>query len=600
MSVKDEISKFLEENANLVETTNIRDMLKYCRNKFGNSNGRAIYEIVKKKYEKKVPVDIEREFELLNPINNVQKNPKILEDHLKETNGAVITRFPPEPNGYLHIGHAKAIYINFSYANRKGGKCYLRLDDTNPQKEKVEYIESIIEDVRWLGYKPYKITYSSDYFDILYKFAKDLIKRDKAYVCELSQEQMREDRRNKIESPYRNRSIEQSLYLFKGMKKGKYDEGSMVLRMKGDMQSDNPNMRDHVAYRIIYREHPKVGDKWCIYPSYDYTHCIVDSLENITHSLCSMEFQTRNESYKWLLDALDMYRPPQIEYSRLNISHTVLSKRKLKQLIDKKIVDKWDDPRLPTIKGMRRRGYTPNAINKFCKKIGLNIGGSGSITNYEQLEECVREDLNIVAKRLMAVKDPLKVNIMNCENDITVNALHYPYKKENSPIYRVKFGKVIYIDRNDFRVDYNKDYKRLALNRIVRLKYAYPIKCIGYKLDKSGGIEEIYAKYIEDNSIKVSSTITWISEKSVKVEIRSYDRMFPKICDHNWIKNINTRSKNAYFMWTDKLILNAKHYDKFQFERIGYFSVDIDSNQNNFILNEVVPIKESKAKKIIG
>lgn len=310
---------------------------------------------------------------------------------LPKLEGKVVTRFPPEPNGYLHLGHAKAMFINFEFARTENGICYLRFDDTNPVKEKQEYIDSIIEDLHWLGHQEYKITYTSDYFVQLYEYAKKLIELDKAYVCCLSQEDMQDQRYRGIDSPYRNRPIPESLALFLEMYQGKHQAGTLTLRLKGDMKSSNTTMRDLVAYRIIHSEHPRTGNKWCIYPSYDYSHPIVDSLENITHSLCSIEFKSRNELYRWIPEMLGIYRAHQIEYSRLNLSHSILSKRKLITLVEKKIVNGWDDPRMPTIRGLRRKGFTAEAIKDFCKRAGINLGGSdNNLLKYEMLEECLR------------------------------------------------------------------------------------------------------------------------------------------------------------------------------------------------------------------
>lgn len=544
------------------------------------------------------------EFNLPEPTENIQPNPNLLVKHLQETGGKIVTRFPPEPNGYLHIGHAKAMFINFTFAKSKDGMCYMRFDDTNPYKEKQEYIDSILEDVKWMGHVPYRVTYTSDYFDQLYDYAVRMITIDKAYVCELDDETMRKNRYDCIDSPYRNRPTEESLRLFSEMREGKHKEGSMTLRMKGDMQSNNPNMRDLVAYRILFKEHPRTGNKWNIYATYDYSHPIVDSLENITHSLCSIEFQPRNELYRWIPETLGIYRPPQIEYSRLNITHTVLSKRKLIELVNDKIVDGWDDPRLPTIKGLRRKGYTPEAINDFCKRIGVSLGVSAGTVNYKLLEECLRQDLDTKAPRVMAIMNPLKVTIMNIKDNqiIKVNALDFPNSNTNKNYHEINVGNVVYIDREDFRMEDSPKYFRLAPNKTVRLKYLGLVNCFGVHTDQKNEPVHLYVQLLPIDykpAKRVQGTINWVSEiDHLNIEVRKYNHLFPEELDGNkeWKDQLNKNSKSVINIMTDTSIKNAQAFDKFQFERIGYFCVDPDTTSDKIVMNETVSLKENKDK----
>lgn len=531
--------------------------------------------------------------------SNIQLNPLLLEKHLKETNGMIITRFPPEPNGYLHLGHAKAIFINFTFAKSKNGICYLRLDDTNPLKETQEYVDSIIEDVKWLGHKPYKITNTSDYNDQLYDYAIQLIKMNKAYVCESNKETIKKQRMDDIESIYRNRPIEESLKLFEEMTQGKHKEGSMVLRLKSDTKSGNPNMKDLVAYRIF----PINTSKYNGFFTYDFSHPIVDSLENITHSLCSMEFQTRNELYRWVTETLGIYAPPQIEYSRLNITHTVLSKRKLIELVNDNIIEGWDDPRMPTIKGLRRRGYTAEAINDFCERIGLSLATSSSTIKYELLEECLRQDLEKKAPRVMAIINPLKIIITNISNNdnIEVLALDFPNLGNSSAKHKINVGNIVYIDKDDFRLIDVPNYFRLAPNKIVRLKYLGLIKCYDVKINSLNEVAELYCELLPSDfkpEKRVQGTINWISEiDHCEIEIRKYDHLFPEKLDMNkeWKQQLNSNSKIIINIMTDTSIKNNK-IDKFQFERIGYFSVDPDTTNDKIVMNMITPLKENKDK----
>jgi glutaminyl-tRNA synthetase len=542
-------------------------------------------------------MDLQKYFNVLDPKVTDQLTPELLEKHLAVTGGKMVTRLPPEPNFLLHLGHAKAAFINFNFAKLYNGICYMRFDDTNPLKEKQEYVDSILEDILWMGHKPYKVTYTSDYFDQLYHYAIELIKKDKAYVCELDQETMQKQRYDGTDSPHRNRPIEESLKLFEEMKNGKHKENTMTLRLKGDMKDLNPNMRDLVAYRILFKEHLRTGDKWCIYPSYDYSHPIVDSLENITHSLCSMEFQVRNKLYRWIPETLGLYRPPQIEYVRLNVTHTLLSKRKLIELVIDKIVDGWDDPRLPTIKGLRRKGYTPEAINDFCMRVGISLGLSTPVNvNYELLEECLRQDLDTKAPRAMAIMDPLEVEFMNIPDWIVarIHALDFPNLKEKSPKHIINVHNIVYIERDDFRLVDSPKYYRLAPNKIVRLKYFGLIKCVNY-IQVEGKIEKVYVELMPDDykpAKRVQGTINWASAVDhVKIEVRKYSHLFTKEGEI-----VNGKTLEIINAMCDTSIEKCKPYDKYQFERIGYFSVDPDTTENKIVMNWSVGLKEDKGK----
>ncbi|KAL6065159.1 glutamine--tRNA ligase [Balamuthia mandrillaris] len=482
----------------------------------------------------------------VDPADNIKGNPpEILKKHFEATGGRIVTRFPPEPNGYLHLGHSKAMNINFGFAKNwrppsrpdaPEGRCYLRYDDTNPEKESEEYARSILDNVLWLGHTPYKVTHASDYFEELYQLAVELIKRGKAYVCHQTSEQVKEDRAHKKKtgksraSPWRDRPIEESLKLFEDMRKGKLKEGEATLRMKQDIDSDNPCMWDMVAYRIRYTPHPRTGNQWCIYPSYDFTHCICDSLENITHSLCSLEFEVRRESYDWLLAALDIYRSPQIEYSRLNLTYTVMSKRKLIQLVEGRYVDGWDDPRLATLYGLRRRGYTPEAINNFCSRVGITKAFNWQ--DYEFLEECCRQDLEGRADREMVVLRPIKVVLTNYpEGKVEqLTVANHPSLAERGS-RQIPFSNVLYIDANDFRMEDSANYYRLAPNKEVRLKYAYNITCTDVIKDEEGNIIELKATVDLENKNKTKGFVHWVArpapgQEPEQLEVRMYDRLF--------------------------------------------------------------------------
>lgn len=534
---------------------------------------------------------------------------EMLDKHLKATGGKVFTRFPPEPNGYLHIGHAKAMFVSFGLARERGGCCYLRYDDTNPEAEKKEYIDHIEEIVQWMGWKPFKITYTSDYFQELYDLAVELIRRGHAYVDHQTPEEIKEYREKKMNSPWRDRPISESLKLFDEMRRGMIEEGKATLRMKQDMQSDNFNMYDLIAYRIKFTPHPHSGDKWCIYPSYDYAHCIVDSLENITHSLCTLEFETRRASYYWLLHALGIYQPYVWEYSRLNVTNTVMSKRKLNFLVTKNHVDGWDDPRLMTLAGLRRRGVTSTAINAFVRGIGITRS-DGSLIRLDRLEYHIREELNKTAARTMVVLHPLKVVITNLEPGSIMNleAKKWPdaQTEDASAFYKVPFSNVVYIEHSDFRMKDSKDYYGLAPGKSVLLRYAFPIKCTEVVLaDDNETIIEIRAEYDPSKKTKPKGVLHWVSESSpgvdpLKVEVRLFDKLFksenPAELD-DWLGDLNPHSKvvmsSAYAVPSLK---NAAVGERFQFERLGYFIVDKDSTPDKLVFNRTVTLRDSYGK----
>uniref|UniRef100_A0A7N0V8P5 glutamine--tRNA ligase n=1 Tax=Kalanchoe fedtschenkoi TaxID=63787 RepID=A0A7N0V8P5_KALFE len=534
---------------------------------------------------------------------------ELLDKHLKTTGGRVLTRFPPEPNGYLHIGHAKAMFVSFGLAKERNGHCYLRYDDTNPEAEKKEYIDHIEEIVGWMGWEPYKITYTSDYFQELHDLAVELIRRGHAYVDHQTPEEIKEYREKKMNSPWRDRPIAESLRLFDEMKKGEIEEGKATLRMKQDMQSDNFNMYDLIAYRIKFTPHPHSGDKWCIYPSYDYAHCIVDSLENITHSLCTLEFETRRWSYYWLLDALSLYQPYVWEYSRLNITNTVMSKRKLNRLVTENWVDGWDDPRLMTLAGLRRRGVTSTSINAFVRGIGITRSDN-SMIRLDRLEYHIREELNKTAPRTMVVLRPLKVVITNFEDGVTVDleARKWPDAQTEEPtaFYKVPFSKVLYIEQSDFRMEDSKDYYGLAPGKTVLLRYAFPIKCTEVILgDDNKTVVEIRAEYDPSRKTKPKGVLHWVAEPvpgvdPLKVEVRLFDKLFlsenPAELE-NWLGDLNPHSKQVILgAYASPIIENSSVGDRFQFERLGYFVVDTDSTTEKIVFNRTVTLRDSYAK----
>ena len=530
--------------------------------------------------------------------------------------GRVHTRFPPEPNGYLHIGHAKSICLNFGLATEFGGLCNLRFDDTNPSKEDIEYVESIREDVRWLGFdwgdREY---YASDYFDRLYQFAVQIIKAGKAYVCDLSSDQMREYRgtltvpgRN---SPFRDRSIEENLNLFERMKAGEFPDGARTLRAKIDMASPNLNLRDPVMYRILHAAHHRTTDRWCIYPTYDFAHGQSDSLEGITHSICTLEFEDHRPLYDWFLDQLGIHHPQQIEFARLNLSHTVLSKRKLLQLVQQNHVYGWDDPRMPTLAGFRRRGYTAEAIRTFCERIG--VAKRNSTVDIAMLEHCLREDLNKRAPRAMAVLRPIKVVIENypageVENLEAVNNPEDP----SIGTRLVPFSRVVYIEQDDFREEPPKGFFRLSPGREVRLRYAYIIKCTNVvKNPETGEICELHCIYDPEtksgssrSNRKVKATIHWVSAAHAKeAEVRLYDHLLSKedpddVPDGvDWLTNVNPKSLEVLTECrVEPILVNAKSGERYQFERLGYFCVDsVDSTERKPVFNRTVTLRDSWA-----
>ncbi|GAB6161267.1 glutamine--tRNA ligase/YqeY domain fusion protein [Desulfothermus naphthae] len=530
----------------------------------------------------------------------------------------IITRFPPEPNGYLHIGHAKAICLNFGLAEEFNGRCHLRFDDTNPTKEDDKFVQAIKQDVRWLGFDWGKHLYfASDYFDKLFEFAVELIKKNKAYVCDLSPEEIKKYRGTLtepgIESPYRNRSIEENLDLFYRMKNGEFEEGSRVLRAKIDMKSPNINMRDPVIYRIIKRPHHRTKNKWCIYPTYDFAHCLSDAIENITHSLCSLEFEDHRPLYEWFINELIKKepKPKQIEFARLNLSYTVLSKRKLIQLVEKGIVNGWDDPRMPTIAGLRRRGFTPKSIRRFCELIG--VGKSESMVDIGLLEYAIREDLNKIAPRRMGVLDPVKVVIVNYPEDKEeyLDAINNP-EDLSQGTRKIPFSRELFIEREDFLEDPPKKFYRLAPGREVRLRYAYFIKCVDLKKDKNGNIKEIYCTYDPEtrggnakDGRKVKATLHWVSAKhAFSAELRLYDRLFikpdPTAEEKKGIdfkEYINPDSlKIITHCKLEPSLKDVQPGDRFQFERKGYFCVDPDSTYDKLIFNLIVPLRDRWAK----
>jgi len=543
---------------------------------------------------------------------------EIIEQDIKggKNNGRVHTRFPPEPNGYLHIGHAKSICLNFGLATQYGGLYNLRFDDTNPSKEDVEYVESIMQDVRWLGFDwQDRLYYASDYYDQLYRFAIQLIEAGKAYVCELNPQQIRDYRGTLTqpgkESPYRNRPVEENLALFGRMKNGEFDEGSHVLRAKIDMASPNLNMRDPVIYRILKASHHRTGDKWCIYPMYDFAHGECDSIEGITHSLCTLEFEDHRPLYDWFIDQLGIYHPQQIEFARLNLSYTVMSKRKLKELVEAKFVDNWDDPRMPTIAGLRRRGFTPGSIRDFCERIG--VAKKESMVDIALLEHCLREDLNKRAQRVMAVLNPLKVVIINYPEG-QVEELEAENNPEDPGMGKrlIPFCREIYIEQEDFREDPPKEFFRLAPGREIRLKHAYYIKCVEVVKDKdSGQVKELHCTYdpesrggwTQDNR-KVKGTAHWVSAgQAVKAEVRLYETLFTKevpddVRDGSSFKDcLNPHSLQVLAdCLVEPSLAAAPSGSHFQFLRHGYFYVDPDTRPGRPVFNRTVALRDTWAK----
>jgi glutaminyl-tRNA synthetase len=554
---------------------------------------------------------------------------RIVEEDLKTNKwgGRVATRFPPEPNGYLHIGHAKSICLNFGIAEEYSGTCNLRYDDTNPEKEEEEYVRSIENDVRWIGFEPANVLWASDYFQEMYDWAVELIRAGKAYVCDLTAEQVSEFRgpptRPGRESPYRNRSVEENLDLFDRMRKGEFADGSKTLRAKIDMTSPNLNMRDPVMYRILHEPHHNTGDKWCIYPMYDWAHGLEDSIESITHSICTLEFENHRPLYHWFIDAINagrgpgskfgekIWHPQQIEFARLNITFTVLSKRKLLELVKSGIVKGWDDPRMPTISGFRRKGYTPESIRAFCDHIGVNK--MNSTIDVQLLESFLREDLNKRAQRRMAVLRPLKVVITNYpQGEVEeLEAINNP-EDPAAGTRKVPFSRELFIERDDFMEVPPPKYFRLTPGQEVRLRYAYFVKCTNVVKDSSGNVTEVHCTYDPatrggdaPDGRKVKGTIHWVSAgQAIDAEVRLYDHLFSKQfpdevpAGQDWKTNLNSKSLEVIeHAKVEPSLRDAPIDSKYQFERIGYFSVDKDSKPGRPVFNRAVSLKDTWAKE---
>jgi glutaminyl-tRNA synthetase len=541
----------------------------------------------------------------------------IIDSDLKQgkNEGRVHTRFPPEPNGYLHIGHAKSICLNFGTALKYNGLCNLRFDDTNPSKEDVEYVDSIKEDVRWLGFDwEDRMFYASDYFQQLYDYAIQLIKLGKAYVCDLSAEEIRQYRGTLTEpgreSPYRNRSIEENMDLFQRMRAGEFEDGSHVLRAKIDMADPNIHMRDPVVYRILRASHHRTGNTWCIYPMYDFTHCLSDSIESITHSLCTLEFEIHRPLYDWFLDALDVkHHPQQIEFARLNLTYTIMSKRKLLDLVEQKLVSGWDDPRMPTISGLRRRGYSPVSIRNFCNRLGVTK--YNSLTDVALLEHCLREDLNQRSIRVLGVLNPLKVVIDNYPEDQVeiLEGINNPQNPEMGT-RELPFSREIYVERDDFREEAPRKFFRLAPGREVRLRYGYFITCNNVVKDENGEVVELHCTYdpatlggSAPDGRKVKGTIHWVSAAhSVPAEIRLYDRLFvkpdPSEKGEKFTDNLNPHSLEVLRgCRLEPSLANAQPGTYYQFERQGYFCADsVDSSADRLVFNQTITLRDSWAK----
>ena len=531
--------------------------------------------------------------------------------------GRVVTRFPPEPNGYLHIGHAKSICLNFGIALENGGTCHLRFDDTNPCKEEEEYVEAIKQDVRWLGFDWGRHEYyASDYFEQLYLWAVKLIEKGRAYVCQLSTEQIRDYRGTLTEpgrnSPWRDRPVAENLDLFERMKNGEFDEGSHTLRARIDMAAPNLNLRDPVIYRILKARHHRTGDKWCIYPMYDFAHGQSDSIERVTHSICTLEFEDHRPLYDWFLDELEVYHPQQIEFARLNLSYTLLSKRRLIDLVEEGCVTGWDDPRMPTISGMRRRGYTPESIRAFCDRIG--VSKTDSLVDVKLLEHHVREHLNATSPRVFAVLDPVKVVITNYPAD-QVEQLECVNNPEDpgAGVRQVPFSRELYIEREDFMEDPPRKFFRLAPGREVRLRYAYFITCNEVIRDEQGNLLELRCSYDPQtrggdapDGRKVKSTLHWVSAPhALSAEVRLYNRMFsaedpgdvPEECD--WKDNFNRESLDVITgCRIEPSLAGARPLDRFQFERKGYFCVDPDSDRGRLVFNRTVELRDTWARLV--
>ena len=527
----------------------------------------------------------------------------------------VNTRFPPEPNGFLHIGHAKSIFLNFGLAEKYKGTCNLRFDDTNPLKENIDYVNSIINDVEWLGYKcQHQVLYASDYFEKMYNYAVVLIKKDLAYVDDQSIDQIKKNRgdynKEGIKSSYRDRSIKENLELFGNMNNGLYKDGEKVLRAKINMKSKNINMRDPIIYRILHATHHRTKDTWCIYPMYDWAHGIEDSIENITHSICTLEFEDHRELYNWFLEKLEIHHPRQIEFAKLNMTYTIFSKRNLLKLVETKLVDGWDDPRMPTISGLRRRGYTPQAIKKFIFSLG--VAKREAISDFDHLEHFLREDLNLISYRVMAILNPIKLVIENYPSD-KVEFLEAENNPENSSFgkRKIPFSRELFIEKEDFMEDPSKNYFRLSIGKEVRLKHGYYVTCTNFVKNDDGKIAEVRCSYDpltkggwSNDGRKVKGTIHWVSTKyAIKGEVRLYDKLFNKgnpmdyTNKNDFTSNINPNSikiiKNARL---EPSLDNIDFNKKFQFLRKGYFVLDKYSKKNNLIYNQSVELRSSWRK----
>ncbi|HBL36775.1 MAG TPA: glutamine--tRNA ligase [Firmicutes bacterium] len=548
-----------------------------------------------------------------SPGSNFIRN--IIAEDLKngKNDGEVITRFPPEPNGYLHIGHAKSICLNFTLAAENNGRCHLRFDDTNPSKEDTEYTDSIQRDVKWLGFDwGQHLYFASDYFEQLYEYAELLIKAGKAFVCDLSPEEMRAYRGTLTEpgknSPYRERTAEENLELFRRMRAGDFPDGARVLRAKIDMASPNLNMRDPVIYRILRATHHRTGDQWCIYPMYDFAHPLSDALEKITHSICTLEFEDHRPLYNWFVEQLPVPRKPQqIEFARLNLTYTMMSKRKLLQLVQKEIVQGWDDPRMPTLAGLRRRGYTPAAIRDFCERIG--VAKSNSVVDIALLEHCLREDLNKQAVRVMGVLRPLRVVLENYpEGQVEeLEAVNNP-EDPTMGVRKLPFSKVLYIEAEDFMEDPPKKFYRLAPGREVRLRYGYFIKCTDVIKDQAGKVVELRCTYDPEtkggaapDGRKVKATLHWVSaQHAIPAEVRLYDNLFT-VEDPGAVEDSETCLNPASLevltsAMVEPSLGGAAPESKFQFERLGYFCIDPDSTGEKLVFNRTVPLRDTWAK----
>ena len=558
-----------------------------------------------------------------NSVIEQEENNNFIKDIIKEEiksggrceGKKVHTRFPPEPNGYLHIGHAKAICIDFGLAERFNGICNLRMDDTNPTKEEEEYVDAIKEDIKWLGFDwDDRFYFASDYFEDMYNFACELINKGLAYVCELTQEEVKANRGDlstPAVSPFRDRPIKESLDLFKRMRAGEFEDGKMTLRAKIDLSSGNFNMRDPVIYRINHAHHHRTGDKWCIYPMYDYAHPIEDALEGITHSLCSLEFEDHRPLYEWVINNISVEaKPRQIEFARLGINYTVMSKRKLRNLVENGVVSGWDDPRMPTLSGLRRRGYTPNSIRNFCERIG--VSKVNSIVDYSFLEHCLREDLNQNARRVMAVLRPIKLIITNYPEDKIEK-----FKIENNPnrpddgVREITFSRELFIEKDDFMQEPVKGYFRLFPGNEVRLKGTYVVKCTGCNLDANGAVREVYAEYDPltrggntPDGRKVKGTIHWVDAKNaIDAEVRLYNELFtvadPEGGDKNFIDFINPNSLEILSNCkVENSLAEVTAPSNFQFMRLGYFCVDnVDSKPGKLVFNRSVSLKDGFKNK---